>query len=236
MKTPHILTFMLGLVLTATTFADESPTTKGVIDPAKLDERPLDSVTLLGPETNRFIAENGKPAKWKFEDSVLTIVPKTHSVITPKTYQDFRMHLEFNVNERKNTFSAQGDGNSGVYIQKRYELQILNSHGVPEKEYKNSFCGSLYKLKKPDQIVCKPAGKWQTYDIVFRAARFDGDKKTENARITVYHNGTLIHDDFSIPRKTGNGNKEGANPGPIKLQDHGNPVRFRNIWIQKLAL
>ena len=130
----------------------------------------------------------------------------------------------------------EADGNSGIYIQKRYELQIQNAHGIPEKDFTASYGGSIYKLQKPDRLVAKPAGEWQTYDIAFRAARFEGDKKTENARITVYQNGVLIHDDFPIPRQTGAGEKESPEPRPIKLQGHHNPVKFRNVWIQKLLL
>ena len=115
-------------------------------------------------------------------------------------------------------------------------VQILNSHGIPADKYKNSYCGSLYRLKKPDQLVNKKSGEWQTYDIVFRAARFKDGKKVENARITVYQNQKLIHDDYELPRKTGAGKKEGPNPLPIKLQGHNNPVKFRNVWIQRLSL
>jgi hypothetical protein len=146
------------------------------------------------------------------------------------------MHVEFNVNEVKDVKDPEANGNSGIYIQQRYELQIHNSYGISEADYKHSFCGSIYRQKKPDKLVCKKAGEWQTYEIVFRAARFDGDKKIENARITVYQNGELIHDDYSIIAKTGVGEKEGPDARPIKLQGHHNPVRFRNVWIQKLKL
>ena len=88
----------------------------------------------------------------------------------------------------------------------------------------------------PDKIVSKPAGEWQSYDIAFRAARFEGEKKTENARISVKHNGVLIHNDYELTNKTGAGMKEGPDPMPIKLQGHHNPVQFRNVWIQRLAL
>lgn len=175
-------------------------------------------------------------SKWVFEDGVLTASPVWDSVITPETYRDFRMHLEFNVNDRKDARKREENGNSGVYIQLRYEIQILNSFGVSEEDYEASDAGSLYRLKKPDKLVSRPAGEWQSYDIVFRAARFEDGKKTENARITVYHNGELIHDDYSIPRKTGVGKPEGPEPGPIKLQGHHNPVKFRNVWIQRLDL
>ena len=130
---------------------------------------------------------------------------------------------------------GQGRGNSGVYIQRRYEVQILDSYGLPRK---NNECGSIYKTRAPDKNVCKKPGEWQSYDITFRAARFDGEgknaKKVKNARITVRHNGVMIHDDVDVPNKTGAGRPEGPEPGPILLQEHGNKVEFRNIWIEPL--
>ena len=201
--------------------AEESGTTRGVIDPGKLDERPADAVQLVGPEAYSLVPEGDGPCKWVFQDGVLTASPEWDSVLTKDAYRDFRMHVEFNVNEIKDAKDPEKNGNSGVYIQQRYEIQILNSFGVSAADYKDSYCGSIYRLKKPDRIVCKPAGEWQSYDIVFRAARFDGDKKTENARITVYQNGVLIHDDFAIPRKTGVGKKEG--PEPRSDQTAGTP-------------
>lgn len=207
-------------------------TTKGIVDL----ERPKDAVQLLGDQGHLFVPESEKiESQWVFKDGVLTASPKWDSVVTPGTYADFRMHLEFNVNSVPDV-DAEKNGNSGVYIQKRYELQILNSHGVSKEDYKASYAGSMYRQKMPDQLVSKPAGEWQTYDIVFRAARFVGGKKTENARITVKQNGTLIHDDYALTNKTGAGAKEGPEPMPIKLQGHHNPVKFRNIWIQRLKL
>lgn len=210
--------------------------TRGIIDITK-PERPAEAVTLVGKDGHDLVPEEeGKPTKWVFADGVLTASPLWDSLVTKETYRDFRMHLEFNVNDSGGPKEEEGNGNSGVYIQKRYELQIHNSFGIPEADFKPSFGGSLYKLKKPDRLVNKPAGEWQTYDIVFRAARFEGEKKTEDARITVYQNGELIHDDFPIPHKTGAGEKESPELRPIKLQGHHNPVKFRNVWIQKLSL
>lgn len=212
------------------------PTTKGMIDPDRT-EAPEDAIQLIGEEGHLLVPEKEDVAnQWVFKDGVLTASPKWDSLVTAKPYRDFRLHVEFNVNEREDAKNPEENGNSGIYIQERYEVQILNSHGVKEEDYKPSYAGSLYKLKKPDKLVSRPAGEWQSYDIVFRSARFDGEKKTENARITVYHNGVVIHDDFEIPRKTGAGKPEGAEPGPIKFQGHHNPVKFRNTWIQQLKL
>jgi hypothetical protein len=236
MKKHRLVRVACGL-LVALSFAVEAvpETTNGIIEIGK-PERPADAVTLVGPESYHLVAEGTAPTQWTFADGVLTASPAWDSVVTKEAYQDFRMHVEFNVNEVKDAKDPEADGNSGIYIQKRYEVQILNSFGVSQANYKPSYCGSIYKQQKPDRLVCKKAGEWQSYDIVFRAARFDGENKTASARITVYHNGELIHDDYSITGKTGAGEKEGPEPRPIKLQGHNNPVRFRNVWIQKLSL
>ncbi len=233
LRTVPVALGMFGTVLSA--FAADSGTTRGVIDLGK-PERPADAATLVGADGYHLVPEGAGPTKWVFADGVLTASPAWDSMLTKEAYGDFRMHAEFNVNEVKDAKDPETNGNSGIYIQQRYELQILNSFGVTEADYKSSYCGSIYHQKKPDRLVSKKAGEWQSYDIVFRAARFDGTKKSENARITVYQNGELIHDDYAITGKTGAGEKEGPEPRPIKLQGHHNPVRFRNVWIQKLSL
>lgn len=211
--------------------AGETSTTAGIID----FKRPADAVQLVGDSGSDFVPESHYTCQWTFSNGVLTASPKWDSVVTPDGYQDFRMHVEFNINDAGDV-AREKNGNSGVYIQQRYELQILNSSHIPPAEYNSRDCGCIYGMKKPDKFVCKPPGEWQSFDIAFRAARFQGSKKVENARITVYHNGQLIHDDFELRGKTGAGKPEEDSARPIKLQGHHNQVRFRNIWIQKLAL
>lgn len=223
--------------LVAATFVTISgaETTKGIIDLENW-ARPTAAITLLGDEKNEFVPEADGESNWDFAEGILTASTKWDSLITKEEYQDFHLYLEFQVNESKLGNNPEAAGNSGVYIQHRYEVQIQNAFGISAEEFTASYGGSIYKLKKPDQLVSKKAGEWQSYEIVFRAARFSGPEKVENARITVVHNGVLIHDDYEIPHKTGAGRKEGPEPGPIKLQGHANPVKFRNIWIQKLDL
>jgi hypothetical protein len=200
------------------------------------DKRPHDAVQIIGEKEHRLIPEKAEiKNQWVFKYGVMTASPMWDSLITPETYQDFRMHVEFNVNDVPNV-DAEKNGNSGIYIQQRYELQILNSHGVTQEDYKSSYAGSMYRQKMPDKLVSKPAGEWQSYDIVFRAARFDGEKKVASARISVHHNGILIHDDYALTNKTGAGRKEGPEPLPIMFQGHQNQVKFRNVWIQRLQL
>jgi hypothetical protein len=208
-----------------------SATTTGIIDFVK----PADAMQLVGEAGSQFVPESYHPCQWSFADGILTASPKWDSVVTPEAYRDFRLHLEFKTNEAGDV-PRERDGNSGVYIQQRYELQILNSFGVSEEDYRNDDCGCIYGMKKPDRMVCRPANEWQSFDIAFRAARFEGAKKTENARITVYQNGELIHDDVELKRKTGAGKTEENSARPIKLQGHHNQVQFRDVWIQELLL
>lgn len=213
-----------------------SGTTKGVVD-IDTFKKPKDAIQLVGKDSHIMVPEPGPKTYWSFKDGELTASTRRpgDSMLTPKAHGDMLMYVEFNVNDSGDK-SREKNGNSGVYIQQRYELQITNAYGVSKEDYKKGYCGSIYKTKLPDQIVCKPAGEWQSYIIVFRAPRWDGDKKTENARITVYHNGVLIHDDYEMKNKTGAGRKEGPDARPTRLQGHQNPVRFRNVWIKPLEL
>lgn len=152
--------------------------------------------------------------------------------ITKRAVSDFRLHLEFRTPYMPRA-RGQGRGNSGVYIQQRYEVQILDSFGLPGAFNE---CASLYRQTPPDVNMCLPPLAWQSYDIVFIAARFDaaGKEKISPARLTVFHNGVAVHDQRLIAAKTGAGQPEGPAPRPILLQNHNDPVRFRNIWLLEL--
>lgn len=161
-----------------------------------------------------------------FEDKLLAAGPTTK-----KTFRDFKLHLEFRLPFRPEA-KGQSRGNSGVYFQSRYEIQILDSFGLDGKANE---CGGIYTKTAPSVNMCLPPLSWQTYDIEFRMARFDADgKKTANARFTVVHNGVKIHDDVAVAGPTGHGKKEEDTPGPINFQNHGNPVVFRNVWLLPL--
>jgi hypothetical protein len=149
--------------------------------------------------------------------------------MTKEKVGDFRLHLEFQVPYMPHA-RGQGRANSGVYIQQRYEVQILDSFGL--EGFKNE-CGAMYEQRPPDVNTALPPLTWQTYDIWFRQPRWsaDGKDKIEPARITVYHNGVPVHWNYALTGKTGGGKPEGPEEFPIALQDHGNPVFFRNIWI-----
>jgi hypothetical protein len=194
--------------------------------------RPGNAIVLFdGTDFSHWTADGGKDVGWKIVDGAMKIVPKTGSIKTRRDFRDFKMHLEFKTPQLPPNVTGQGRGNSGVYIQRRYEVQILDSFGL---EPKDNECASLYRFRAPDENVCKMPGRWQSYDMIFRAARFDGDRKRENACISLWHNGVLVHDEVELKNKTGAGRPEGPAPGPILLQDHGNEVCFRNIWIVPL--
>jgi hypothetical protein len=144
-------------------------------------------------------------------------------------FGDCKLHLEFRTPYMPDA-RGQGRGNSGCYLQGRYETQILDSFGT---EGKDNECGALYSTRAPDVNMCFPPLSWQTYDLDFKAARYDASgKKTKNATITVRHNGEIVQRNAEFPAATRAAPlKEGPEKGPIHLQDHGNPVRYRNIWV-----
>lgn len=199
------------------------------------NNKPDGAIQFIGADgVQQLVSEQtGEPIDWPFKDGVLTVNPqkKKNCAITALPFKDFKMHIEFNVCEQGDYWPT--NGNSGIFLQQRYEIQILNSF-ERKNEYSMRDCGSLYNTKIPDALVCLPAGQWQSYDIDFRAARWQGKKKTENARVTVYHNGVLIHDDVEISKRTQQGKLETPEALPIKLQDHSNPVKFRNFWLLHL--
>ena len=184
-----------------------------------------------GSDFSQWTNCDGGEVRWKIVDGAMEVVPdstwgceRIQGTMTRQLYKDFQLHVEFKLPDNENT-------NSGIYIQKRYEVSIYNTFNV---EPSPGMGGALYRQKVPDVIVGKPKGEWETYDIVFRSARFDDsepEQKIENARITVIHNGIVIHNNVIIKTKTGVGFPEGSAPGPIMLQDHLAEVQFRNIWI-----
>lgn len=146
-----------------------------------------------------------------------------------KAFGSFTAHLEFLL-PFKPLGRGQDRANSGVYVQDRYEVQVLDSFGLKGE---NNECGGIYTLSKPAVNMCFPPLQWQTYDIDFTAAQYDAaGAKTKNAILTVKHNGVIVQDHLELKSNTpGNGLKEGPTPGPFQLQGHGNPVFYQNIWV-----
>jgi len=149
-------------------------------------------------------------------------------VTSKKKFGSFTIHLELRTPFMP-AARGQGRGNSGFYAQGRYEVQILDSFGLAGK---SNECGGIYGVSDPTVNMCLPPLAWQTYDVDFTAAEYRDGKKVKNARMTVRHNGVVVQKDVEVPRTTtGAPVKEGPEPGPVYLQNHGCPVRFRNIWV-----
>lgn len=193
-------------------------------------EKPADAITLFdGTNTSHWEPVGEK--MWQIEDGVL--VDDANDIQTKDKFKDYQLHLEFNEPMLGPEFKSQDRGNSGVYQQGRYEIQVLDSFNNPT--YAKGGCAAVYGVADPLKNVPKPPGEWQTYDITFHAAKYDGDKKVQDAHVTLYWNGELVQDNTDIPNSTGGGAKEEDTPGPIRLQWHNHHVKFRNIWIVPLS-
>jgi len=181
---------------------------------------PTGAVTLFdGEATNDF--EGAEK-----EGTLLTVGGTSKS-----TFGKHRLHIEFRTPFQPED-SGQKRGNSGAYVQGRYEVQILDSFGL---EGEDNECGGIYKMSKPKVNMCYPPLSWQTYDIEFTPARYDkSGMKTTNASIRVEHNGVVIHERLELTSATPGKNAEGPGNGPLFLQNHSNPVRFRNVWAVRL--
>jgi hypothetical protein len=193
----------------------------------------FDGVDLASEWTN---GEGGQPG-WLVEDGCVTVKKGTGTIKTKRVFNDFQLHIEWR-SPSEVVGTSQGRGNSGVFLQERYEVQVLDNY--ENRTYRNGQAGSIYKQHPPLVNACKKPGEWQTYDIIYTAPRFndDGTFFTPPA-VTVLHNGVLVQNNskmrgpteyIGIPEYTVK--KHG--PGSIVLQDHGNPVSFRNIWIREL--
>ncbi|MDA0841070.1 MAG: DUF1080 domain-containing protein [Planctomycetota bacterium] len=186
-------------------------------------------------DTSNWTTRSGDAAGWKVEDGTLHVVPGKGDIMTKELFTDHYLHLEFRCPDMPDK-TGQAKGNSGVFIAGRYEIQVLDSYGlnIPGK----GDCGAIYNQFAPLVNACRPPMEWQTYDVIFRAARLDKEGNVaEAARMTVIHNGIVIHNNVVTQGVTGAplDEREGV-PGPLLLQDHGDLVRYRNIWAIALPL
>ena len=205
-----------------------------VVDP---DPLPSDAIVLFdGQDLSQWKSDkNGGPAKWAVKDGIAT-VNGTGDISTKQSFGDCQLHIEW-ATPAEVKGKGQGRGNSGVFLQGRYEIQILDSYN--NKTYYNGQAGAVYKQYAPLVNACRRPGEWQAYDIIYHAPRFDGaGKLLRPGRVTVLQNRVLIQDNVEIkgPTRPPGEPKYEAHPRkqPLELQDHHNPVRFRNIWIREL--
>ena len=197
-------------------------------------EPPSDAIVLFnGRDMNGWLVDGNQPARCQVEQGVMSCSSGTGNIHTTRTFESAQIHLEFSVPPMPNQ-TGQLRGNSGVYIQGKYEIQILDSYQNPT--YPNGMLGALYGQSAPLVNAARPPGEWQTYDVVFHAPRCINGKIAENGTVTVFLNGILVQDDVTIADATG-----ACGPGPLLLQDHsgfpGAPdttMRFRNIWLRPL--
>jgi hypothetical protein len=171
--------------------------------------------------------------KWKLVDSAMEVAGGSGSIVSRQRFKDFMLHLEFRTPLMPEA-RGQKRGNSGVYLQSKYEVQILDSYGLKGE---NNECGAIYEVAAPSVNMCAPPLQWQSYDITFCAAKFDADgKKNKDARVTVVHNGVKIQDNVPMSGPTAYPLSHNEQEwGGILLQDHADSVQYRNIWVTELS-
>jgi hypothetical protein len=186
-----------------------------------------------GSSTDRLTKTDGKsPVDWKIMPNKALRVTKSGIVSKALISEPVHLHVEFRVPYMPK-FKGQGRGNSGVYLQGRYEVQVLDSYGLDSQD---NDCGGIYKVAKPLVNACKAPTVWQAYDIEFHPPMFEGGKKVKPAQITVKQNGQTIHKDvlINIDNTVAGLGGDPSKPGPLHLQDHGDAVEYRNIWMVPL--
>jgi len=229
--------FSLLVVFGSTARADESSSDgkePRIINPGP---PPSDAIVLFsGEDLSQWKSVKGDgPAKWEVKDGVAT-VNGTGSILSKQAFGDCQLHVEWAAPAEVKG-QGQGRGNSGVYLQSRYEIQVLDSYD--NKTYYDGQAAAVYKQHAPLVNACRKPGEWQTYDIIYHAPQFDSTGKvTRPGTVTVLHNGVLVQDNVEVKGDTGPAvapkYKAHSAKEPLMLQDHGNPVRFRNIWVREL--
>jgi len=206
---------------------------------------PSDAVVLFdGKDLSQWLEQgegsgpaDPKPPRWKVEDGYMEVVPKTGSIISKEKFGDAQIHVEW-ASPKEVRSSSQGRGNSGVIIMSRYEIQVLDSY--ENVTYADGQASAVYGQWPPLVNASRAPGEWQTYDIVWEAPRFDGDKLVRPAFVTVFHNGVLVqnHQEVlgAVQHRAVAQYKPHAPEEPLLLQNHSNPVRYRNVWVRRLKL
>ena len=196
---------------------------------------PADAIVLFdGTDLSQWEETNGKPAGWTIEHGYMEVAAGAGAIRTKQGFGDVQLHVEW---AAPNSGEGQDSGNSGVFLMSIYEVQVLNSHG--NTTYPDGQASAIYGQYPPLVNASRPPGQWQSYDIVFRHPHFDTDGAlVRPARVTVLHNGVLVHDNVVLTGPTGHKSrppyKAHDDKLPLMLQDHSEPVRYRNIWVREL--
>lgn len=199
-------------------------------------EAPSDAIVLFdGKDLSKWSKMDGSDARWEVKDGAVTVVKGAGDIKTKQEFGDVQLHIEWRTPVQVEG-EGQGRGNSGIFLQERYELQVLDSY--ENQTYSNGQAGSIYKQHIPLVNASRNPGEWQTYDVIFTAPRFSENGRVATAAcITVFQNGIVIQNNVQI---TGTTQNKGLpvyqlhGKASLKLQDHDNPVSYRNIWIREL--
>lgn len=238
---------IMGLFITLATYGQERPKfdpkltelwdpVPEKVTPGENNAAPSDAIVLFdGKDLNEWTGEKGGAADWIVEDGMMTVNTKSTGIKTKQKFGDFQLHIEWRT-PSEIVGEGQGRGNSGIFMMEKYEVQVLDSY--VSKTYSNGQAGSIYKQSIPLVNACKGPGEWQTYDVIFMAPVFTekGSLKSP-ARITVLHNGILIQNNFEIKGATEYDKiplYEAHGKESLLLQEHSNPVSYRNIWVREL--
>ncbi len=210
-----------------------------VVDPGGPGKAPSDAIVLFGgANLSEWTQQDGSPAKWNVESGAMVCNTGSGNIVTKRKFGSAQIHVEFATPLQADA-KGQARGNSGVYIQGRYELQVLDSYNNPT--YADGSAGAIYKQSAPAVNASRPPEQWQSYDIIFHAPECAAGAVKAPGTVTVLHNGVLVQDHFQMQGPTPGGLPGGVcDPGPIMLQDHIHPdvkktaMRFRNIWVREL--
>lgn len=208
-----------------------------VVTPGEAGAPPADAIVLFnGKDLTGWVNGKGEPAGWKAEDGVLHVVPGAGDIQTVAQLPDMQLHIEF-ASPSVVKGESQGRGNSGVFLMGRYEIQVLDCYENPT--YPDGTVGGVYGQYPPLVNAARKPGEWSVYDIIWTGPRFDGDKLVRPAFVTVILNGLVLHNHVELQGPTQHRQTAKYEPhpasGPLKLQDHGDLVRFRNIWYRPLG-
>ncbi len=237
---PAALLVSFGLAAVTLPAAEKLGPPIPVVDPGNASHAPSDAIVLFdGHDLSQWTHQGGSAPKWTVNNGEMIVKSGTGDVFSKPVFRNAQIHIEF-ATPNMPQVHGQARANSGVYLQGRYEIQILDSYQNPT--YEAGSAGSVYQQHSPLVNVTRPPEQWQSYDIIFHAPGCTDNKVTSPARVTILQNGVLIQDNVTISGPTGGGARDNAcDPGPLRLQDHNHPdvketfLRFRNIWMRPLA-